>query len=82
MVYGGKVSQENSLVVTSARHRDLLDKADRSVKDAIKMVEAGEALELIEIDVNSCYQDLGEIIGETVQDDVLQEVFSRFCLGK
>ena len=82
MVYGGKVSQENSLVVTSARHRDLLDKADRSVKDAIKMVEAGEALELIEIEVNSCYQDLGEIIGETVQDDVLQEVFSRFCLGK
>jgi tRNA U34 5-carboxymethylaminomethyl modifying GTPase MnmE/TrmE len=39
-------------------------------------------LEFIEIDVNSCYEALGEIIGETVQDDIINEVFARFCLGK
>lgn len=82
MVYGGKVSQGESVMVTSARHQDLLEKALQSAKDGIAMTECREALEFIEIDVNSCYERLGEIIGETVQDDIINEVFSRFCLGK
>ncbi len=82
MVYGGRVSQSESVMVTSARHQDLLEKALLSAKDGMSMTARKEALELIEIDVNSCYERLGEIIGETVQDDIINEVFSRFCLGK
>lgn len=46
------------------------------------MVNLNEALEFIEVDVNKAYEVLGEIIGETVNDDILNEVFARFCLGK
>ncbi len=82
MVYDGKVSQNNNLIVTNVRHKDILVKAEKSLHDAVSMTKMGEALEFIEIDINSAYESLGEIIGETVQDDIINEVFSRFCLGK
>lgn len=82
MVYGGKVSQGSSVMVTNVRHKDILEKAEKSINDAISMTVKKEALEFIEIDINSVYESLGEIIGETVQDDIINEVFSRFCLGK
>lgn len=82
MVYGGEVSQGSSLIVTNARHEALLKEAYKSLKDAAAMVEMGEPLELIEIDVNQAYSSLGLIIGEEVGDDIINEVFKRFCLGK
>lgn len=81
-VYGGQVSQSESVLVTNARHQAALESAAASAGDAVSMTERKEALEFIEIDVNSCYEKLGEIIGETVQDDIINEVFARFCLGK
>ncbi len=82
MVYGGSVSQSDSIMVTNVRHKNILESAKNSIVDAIEMTKRNEALEFIEIDVNSSYENLGEIIGETVQDDIINEVFARFCLGK
>lgn len=82
MVYGGKVSQSSSIMVTNVRHKNILENASKSISDGIQMTRKNEALEFIEIDVNSSYETLGEIIGETVQDDIINEVFARFCLGK
>ena len=82
MVYGGEVSQKSSTIVTNARHEALLKEAKQSLTDAAGMTEMGEPLELIEIDVNQAYASLGLIIGEEVGDDIINEVFRRFCLGK
>ncbi len=82
MVLGGDVKQQDSFVVTNVRHGALLREAENSLKDAIDMAENGEALELLEIDVNNAYRALGLIIGEEVEEDIINEVFSRFCLGK
>lgn len=82
MVYGGKVKPTDNILLTNARHAGLLEAAVKSAEDAIAMTLRKEALEFIEIDVNSCYQSLGEIIGETATDDIIDEVFTRFCLGK
>jgi len=82
LVYGGKVRQNESLIVTSARHENLLNESSKALGDALEMTDKGEALDLIEIDIRRCYDFLGEIIGETVSEDILDEVFSRFCLGK
>ncbi|MBR6472578.1 MAG: tRNA uridine-5-carboxymethylaminomethyl(34) synthesis GTPase MnmE [Firmicutes bacterium] len=82
LVYGGEVSQANSMIVTNVRHGELLKEADKSLKDAIDMAQRGEALELLEIDVNRAYESLGLIIGEEVGEDIIDEVFRRFCLGK
>lgn len=82
MVYSGSVSQSDSLLVTNVRHKDLLTRARQSIADAETMTEAGEAMDFIEVDLKNAYDLLGEIIGETVSDDIINEVFSRFCLGK
>ena len=81
-VYTGDVRQSESCMVTNVRHKNLLQQAVDSVRDAMDMVDLREPLEIIEIDVNSAYEALGEITGEAVSDDILNEVFSRFCLGK
>ncbi|MEG1221301.1 MAG: tRNA uridine-5-carboxymethylaminomethyl(34) synthesis GTPase MnmE [Anaerovoracaceae bacterium] len=82
MVYGGQVSQGESLVVTNVRHNQLLLESLDALRDAKNMTNLGEALEFIEIDVKKAYELLGEIIGETVSEDIINEVFARFCLGK
>lgn len=82
MVYGGEISQGESLMVNNVRHIELLNKGKDSLRDALNMTEMKEALDFIEIDVKNAYEFLGEIIGETVSDDIINEVFARFCLGK
>ena len=82
MVYGGQVKQNDSVMVTNVRHKNILEQALVSVDDAMNMTSYREPLEFIEIDVNRCYELLGEIIGETASDDIINEVFARFCLGK
>ena len=82
LVYGGKVSQNDSLMVTNVRHKRLLEESSLALKDAIDMTSMRQPLEFIEIDVNNCYELLGEIIGETASDDIIEKVFERFCLGK
>lgn len=81
-VYDGKVFQKESMLVNNVRHTELLKKGRDSLNDALSMVDSGEALDFIEVDVKNAYEYLGEIIGETVSDDIINEVFSRFCLGK
>ncbi len=82
VVFGGKIKVDNSEFISSIRHRDLLEKALDALKEAISATESAEALDFIEVDLKNAYDYLGEIIGENVSDDVIDTVFSRFCLGK
>lgn len=82
MVYKGNLKQDNSLIVTNARHLNLLRDASAFLEDSLKSIESNQPLEFIEIDVKNTYDDLGAILGEEIGDDILNEVFSRFCLGK
>ena len=82
LVYQGKVSQQESLLVTNARVESLLRQANDELLQGIGMAQINEPLEFIEVNVRRCYELLGEIIGETVAEDIINEVFSRFCLGK
>ena len=82
LVYGGEVSQKESLMVNNVRHIELLQKCRDSLDDALVMTMNREALDFIEIDVRNAYEFTGEIIGESVNDDIINEVFARFCLGK
>ncbi len=82
LVYGGKVKQNESTMITNVRHKRLLEEASQSIADAIEGAEERQPLELIEIDANAAYESLGMIIGEAVEEDIINEVFARFCLGK
>ena len=69
-------------MVNNVRHIELLQQSRDSLRDAMNMTLAREALDFIEVDVRNAYELLGEITGETVSDDIINEVFARFCLGK
>ena len=52
------------------------------INDSINNLEKGTPIDIIEMDLKDCWNTLGEIIGETYTDELLDEIFSRFCLGK
>ena len=81
-IFGGRVKREESGMVTNLRHIKLLEQAMDALSDAKTAAEQREALDLVEIDVRRAWEFLGEIIGETAADDVIDKVFERFCLGK
>ncbi len=82
LVYGGKVKQGESMLISNVRQKDLLEKAWQAIKDAIDQTETFTAMDFLEIDVKTAWELLGEIIGETVSENIIDEVFARFCLGK
>lgn len=82
LVFEGQVTSENALIVTNIRHADLMKQAKEEIKTALFMCQRGEALDFLEVNVRQCFENLGEIIGEAVSDTIIEEVFSRFCLGK
>ncbi|HBM80451.1 MAG TPA: tRNA uridine-5-carboxymethylaminomethyl(34) synthesis GTPase MnmE [Clostridiaceae bacterium] len=81
-VYGGKVKQSTDFMITNVRHKDLLTKAKLSLKSAVDAVDKNIPLDLISIDINDCLGDIGEITGENISDDIIDRIFSRFCIGK
>lgn len=82
MVYGGQITQKDQAIVTNVRHIASLENAFKSMKEAVKAVKERLPLDFIEVDVKNTYDYLGEIIGETVEDDLVKKIFSNFCLGK
>lgn len=78
----GEVSLNSEVLVTNIRHKNLIDKAIESIDFAMGAYESGMPLDMITIDVVNAAQYLGEITGESVSEDVMHEIFSRFCLGK
>lgn len=82
IVFGGKIKVDNSEFISSVRHKDLLEKARDALADAILAIKSKQALDFVEVDIKNAYDYLGEIIGENVSDDVINTVFSKFCLGK
>jgi tRNA modification GTPase len=79
----GRVDTDSgSLVITSTRHRDALEKALAFVSSAHQHLEDGSSNEFLSIDLRSALQELGHITGEITNEDILDSIFSRFCIGK
>ena len=70
------------LVVSSSRHISLLSKALSSLKEARNNAINGDFLDMVEIDLREAYNSLGQIIGRGSPDELIDELFSKFCLGK
>ncbi|MCG2587391.1 tRNA uridine-5-carboxymethylaminomethyl(34) synthesis GTPase MnmE [Rhodohalobacter sulfatireducens] len=72
----------SSLLVTSSRHRDSLQKARENVQRAIHALDSGMTGDLLAIDLRAALKELGTITGEITTEDLLDSIFSRFCIGK
>lgn len=78
----GIENSQNTVIVTNARHLALLNKAEQSLDAVLKGIEAGMPVDLCQIDMTAAWDDLGEITGDSYQDELLDQLFSQFCLGK
>ena len=82
MFFSGELEAKDLTYVSNARHISLLHRALAAVKDVLNGIEMGMPLDLVQIDMRKCWEILGEITGETVHDELLDQLFSQFCLGK
>ena len=80
MFYSGKVTYNDQVYITNARHKEALENALESLKQVKNSVDAGMPEDFYSIDLMDT--DLGLIIGESVEDDLVNEIFSKFCMGK
>ena len=71
-----------SIFVQNVRHEQLLLEAQKSLNDALQAAEKQIPYDCIVIDLRNAIDNLGAITGETVQDEIINEIFARFCLGK
>ena len=78
----GSIDVRETNIVTNERHIKMLKNAAMNLDEAIEMLQNGEPVEVAELSAHYAYESLGKIIGEEVGDEVLNTVFSKFCLGK
>lgn len=82
MFFEGELKHNNELVVTNLRHKEALQDALHSLQLVERSIEDGMPEDFYSIDLTSAYASLGKIIGEEVDEDVVNEIFSKFCMGK
>ena len=81
-MHGAAIDSREFVAVSKARHRDALLKAQLSLQSFVGNLEAGVAMELLPVDLREALDAVGEVTGETTADDVLDRIFSSFCIGK
>jgi tRNA modification GTPase len=77
-----EINVDNDVIVTNLRHKNLISKAIGNVKKAKNTVQENMPIDIIAIFIKDILEDLGNITGEVVTDDIINEIFSKFCLGK
>lgn len=82
LFFQGQLKSSNEVVITNIRHKEALEEAFDSLMLVKKSIEDGMPEDFYSIDLMSAYASLGRIIGEEVDDDLVEEIFSKFCLGK
>jgi tRNA modification GTPase len=82
LVLAGKALHRDSVLVTSARHQDALRRSAQHLQASLATLEQGLPLDFVSIDLRAAYDALGEVTGEAASEDLLDRIFSEFCIGK
>ena len=77
-----EINLDNEVLITNIRHKNLISKAIKDVKKAKETLDKKMPLDIIAIFMKDILEDLAEITGEEVTEDIIDEIFSKFCLGK
>lgn len=77
-----EINLDNDVLITNIRHKNIISKALENVKLANKAILDNMPIDIISIYIKQILDDLGEITGEVVTEDIINEIFSKFCLGK
>ena len=82
MFFQGKIRENDEVMITNMRHKEALLEVKESLLQVKKSLDAGMPEDFYSIDLMSAYQSLGRIIGEETSEDLVNEIFSKFCMGK
>ena len=82
MFFQGEISFNDEVYITNARHKQALLEAKKSLELTAGSIEMGMPEDFFSIDLMNAYEELGSIIGEAVGEDLVNEIFSKFCTGK
>ena len=82
MFFHGELSFNDEVYITNARHKAALEEAKESLKLVTGSIEMGMPEDFFSIDLMNAYESLGRIVGESVGEDLVNEIFSKFCVGK
>ncbi len=82
LFFAGQTGEKDASYISNTRHIALLEKASQALGDVVAGIEAGMPVDLVQIDMTRCWDFLGEIVGDSVQDELITQLFSQFCLGK
>ncbi|WP_270183027.1 tRNA uridine-5-carboxymethylaminomethyl(34) synthesis GTPase MnmE [Alkalihalobacillus sp. CinArs1] len=82
LFFEGAVESQDLTYVSNSRHIALLEQSRKTLADALDAIEAGMPVDMVQIDITRTWELLGEIIGDTVSESLIDQLFSQFCLGK
>ena len=82
MFNNNEISMNDGVIITNIRHKNQIDKAINSINEAIEANENGLPIDIVSIPIKQVLNDLSAITGEDVSEDIINEIFSKFCLGK
>ena len=82
MFYKKEINFNDQVYITNIRQKAALEAAKDSLSRAIDSIDAGMSEDFLTIDMMDAYTSLGSVIGEAIEDDLADEIFSKFCMGK
>ncbi|TLS35134.1 tRNA uridine-5-carboxymethylaminomethyl(34) synthesis GTPase MnmE [Pseudalkalibacillus caeni] len=82
LFFRGSLEAQDMTYVSNSRHIALLEQSKSTLEDAVSAIESGLPVDMAQIDITRTWELLGEIIGDTVSESLIDQLFSQFCLGK
>ncbi|ABO68775.1 MULTISPECIES: tRNA uridine-5-carboxymethylaminomethyl(34) synthesis GTPase MnmE [Geobacillus] len=82
LFFGGELEAGDLTYVSNSRHIALLEQAKKAIEDALSGIDVGMPVDLVQIDLRRAWELLGEIVGDTVHESLIDQLFAQFCLGK
>ncbi|MEA4973132.1 MAG: tRNA uridine-5-carboxymethylaminomethyl(34) synthesis GTPase MnmE [Candidatus Metalachnospira sp.] len=82
LFFGGEIQTKDSVIISNVRHKNMLCKAAEALERAIVTIETRMPEDFISMDLQEALSALGEITGDSVDDEIIDRIFTRFCLGK
>ena len=82
LFFAGKTGEKDATYISNIRHISLLEQAVDALDEVVGGIEMGMPVDLVQIDLTRAWDALGEVTGESVQDELITQLFSQFCLGK
>ena len=82
LIWSGEIKSEMLQVMINSRHQDALNRARAAAGRAVDALRGGATLELVALDLRIAVNAVGEIVGKTATEDLLDSIFSQFCIGK